>query len=302
MIPGRPRCSAEALGRDESLIATASLVKAWLLIEQPGAWGPDALFDSDFPVERARPLLRKAAGLGIRILLIRRRTKEDRPPVAFLAHSGDDAGAPAIVFGPVSDQASLGDLDLEGFAHGRLPAFGRPVDDPVYLVCTHGRHDICCADKGRPLFRAMSELRPDQTWETSHIGGDRFAGNLVVLPRGDYFGRLEPEDSGTLVAEYEAGRLDLAHHRGRSIQPRMVQAAEHYLRASESRYGFDELELVEYRRSDPHHADVVFRDHEGVIHRVRVAARSLPEPLFLTCRAGEPGQPVAYDLLSIEAG
>ena len=300
MIPGRPRCSAEAEAREEPLIATASLVTAWLLIEQPGAWGPDALSDSAFPTEGARPLLQKTAGLGIRILLIRQRNIKDRPPVAFIAHSGGDAGAATIVSGPVSDPASLVDLDLEGLAQGRLPEFGRQVDDPIYLVCTHGRHDICCADKGRPLFRAMSELRPDQTWETSHIGGDRFAGNMVVLPRGDYFGRLEPEDAGTLVAGYEAQRLDLAHHRGRSSQPRMVQAAEHHLRASQSLAGFDDLEVVDYRRPDPHHGDVVFRGREGATHRVRVRARSLPEPVFLTCRAGEPGRPVAYDLLSIE--
>jgi hypothetical protein len=276
------------------------LVTAWLLIEQPGAWGPDALFDSAFPIDRARPLVRKAAALGIRILLIRRRTTEDPAPVAFLAHSGDEARAPSMVSGSFSDPVSLGDLDLEGFAHGRLPDFGQPVYEPVYLVCTHGRHDICCADKGRPLFRSMSDLRPDQTWETSHIGGDRFAGNLVVLPRGDYFGRLEPEDAGSLVKEYGAQRLDLAHHRGKSTQPRMVQAAEHFLRASKSLAGFDDMEVVDYRRIDPHHAEVVFRGPEAVTHRVRVMARSLPEPVFLTCRAAEPGQPVAYDLLSIE--
>jgi hypothetical protein len=284
------------------LTATASLVTTWMLIEQPGAWGPDALSESDFPAEQARPLLRKAAGLGIRILLIRRRSNLVRPPVAFLAHSGDHARPAAILSGSVSDPVSLGDLDLEGFAQGRLPDFGRPVDDPVYLVCTHGRHDICCADKGRPLYRAMSELRPDQTWETSHIGGDRFAGNLVVLPRGDYFGRLEPVDAWSLVEAYEANRLDLAHHRGRSTQPRLVQAAEQYLRASQSLTGFDDLALVDYERSDPHHAEVVFRGPGSVTHRVRVVARSLPEQVFLTCRAGQPAQPVAYDVVSIESG
>jgi hypothetical protein len=29
---------------------------------------------------------------------------------------------------------------------------------------------------------------------------------------------------------------------------------------------------------------------------VRVAARDVPEPEYLTCRAGEPGHPVVYDL------
>ena len=55
VIPGRPRCSAESLGREEELFATASLVNTWILFEQPGAWGPDALTESGFP-ESARPL------------------------------------------------------------------------------------------------------------------------------------------------------------------------------------------------------------------------------------------------------
>jgi len=300
VIPERPRCSEEALERDEPLFATASLVTTWLLIEQPGAWGPDALHDSGFPIERARPLLREAARLRIRILAIRRRETEGTDRAVFLIHSGSDRHAPKIVSGSASDPAGLVDLDLAGLARGQVPNFGTEVDGPVYLVCTHGRHDICCADKGRPLYRALSELRPDQTWEVSHLGGDRFAGNLVVLPRGDYFGRVAPEEVEALVSEYETKSLDMAHHRGRSIQPRLVQAAEHFLRTSRSLTGFDDLDLVEYSRPDPRHAEVLFRDDENVTHRVRLAARVLPEPAYMTCRAEQPGQTVAYDLISLE--
>ncbi len=249
MIPGRPRCSGESLEREEELFATASLVTTWILFEQPGAWGPDALTESGFP-EGARPLTEAASRLGIRTLLIRRRIAQDRPRVVFLASSGNGRRPPLMVSGEYADPAELAGIDLEGLTAGRMPDFGRPVDGPIYLVCTHGRHDICCADRGRPLFRAMSELRQDQTWEVSHIGGDRFAGNLLVLPRGDYFGRLEPDDVANLVEEYEARRLDLAHHRGRSIQPRLVQAADHFLRQSLSLAGFEDLTLLDYARLD----------------------------------------------------
>ena len=298
MIPGRPRCSAESLAREEPLFATASLVSAWMLFEQPGAWGPDAVAESAFP-ETARPLTEAAGRLGIRTLLIRRRTAEDRPPLAYLAHSGSPDRPPSLVAGPFSDPTELAGLDIAGLAEGRMPEFGHAVEEPVYLVCTHGRHDICCADKGRPLYRAMSQLRPDQTWEVSHIGGDRFAGNLLVLPRGDYFGRVEPEDAANLVGEYEAERLDLDHHRGRSIHPRLVQAAEHFLRESKGLTGFDDLVVVEYRRSRHDHAEVVFRVPGEIDYRVQVAARELPQPDYLTCRAEEPGHGVAYDRISL---
>lgn len=298
MIPGRPRCSAESLGREEKLFATASLVNAWILFEQPGAWGPDALTESGFP-ESARPFTEAANRLGIRTLLIRRRNGEARSPVVYVASSGGPDRQPSLVAGSLSDPAEVASLDIAGLAEGRMPAFGQAVQHPVYLVCTHGRHDICCADNGRPLYRAMSQLRPEQTWEVSHIGGDRFAGNILVLPRGDYFGRVEPDDAANLVAEYEAGRLDLSHHRGRSIHPRLLQAAEHFLRESMGLTGLDDLTVVDYRRSAHDHAEVVFRVPEGIDYRVHVAARELPQPEYLTCRAEELGRGIVYDRLSL---
>ena len=298
MIPGRPRCSGESLGREEELFATASLVNTWILFEQPGAWGPDALTESGFP-ESARPLTEAANRLGIRTLLIRRRNGEAQSPVVYVASSGGLDRPPSLVVGSFSDPADIAGLDIGGLVDGRMPEFGQAVEDPVYLVCTHGRHDICCADNGRPLYRAMSQLRPHQTWEVSHIGGDRFAGNVLVLPRGDYFGRVGPEDAANLVAEYEAGRLDLSHHRGRSIHPRLLQAAEHFLRESMGLTGLDDLTVVEYRRSSHDQAEVVFRVPEGIDYRVQVGARELHEPEYLTCRAEEPGRGIAYDRLSL---
>jgi hypothetical protein len=294
LIPDRPRCAAESLSRDEPLRATASLVSAWLLIEQPGAWGPDALADSKFPSGIAAELERRSR--GVRILLIRHRTASSDEPIFFKAYSGGGGDEPSLVSQPLSDPSALLEIDFEGLARGDLGP-GTPIEHPVYLVCTHGRHDVCCADNGRPLYRAMSELRPDRTWEVSHLGGDRFAGNLLVLPRGDYFGRLERQDAEPLISAYESGRLSLAHYRGRSIQPRLVQAAEHFVRESEGLTGFDDLAVAEYRRYDGDRAEVVFSASDGPI-RVHVVAHRLTEAAFLTCRADQPGYPVEYELVS----
>jgi hypothetical protein len=295
LTSGGPRCSAEALARDEPLFATASLVSAWLLIEQPGAWGPDALLESRLPEEIGRELQRRSP--NVRILLVRHRSAPNGVPVFFKAHSGGSGMAPSLVSAPMPDPSFLLDIDLNALAEGETGP-GRAIDHPIYLVCTHGRHDICCADQGRPLYRELSAARPDRTWEVSHLGGDRFAGNLLVLPRGDYFGRVGPEQADSVVSSYESGRIDLAHHRGRSIQPRLVQAAEHFLRASDGLVGLDDLMVTDYRRSDDTHADVVFRGPEGVVE-VSVRARPGPERSYLTCRADQPGYSVLYDLISI---
>lgn len=295
MTAARPRCSEESLGRDEPLQATASLVSAWLLIEQPGAWGPDALLESSFPTAVAEKLQSRAS--GVRILVIRRRKPSPDGPVFFLAHSGAGDIDPFLRVAPLPDPSAVLDVDLGKLAAGETGP-GKPVERPVFLVCTHGRHDICCADKGRPLYRAMSRVRPRRTWEVSHLGGDRFAGNLLALPRGDYFGRLEPEQARAFVEAYEGRRLVLDHHRGRSIHPRLVQAADHFLREKNGWIGFDDLSILDYTRVEHDHAEVTFETPLGPM-TVSVSAHRESDVAYLTCRAEEPGNPVRYEAATV---
>jgi hypothetical protein len=235
---------------------------------------------------------------NVRMLLIRHRSgSRAAAPVFFKAHSGGSDVAPSLVSAPMPDPSVLLDVDLNDLANGETGP-GEAIDHPIFLVCTHGRHDICCADRGRPLYRTLSAARPDRTWEASHIGGDRFAGNVLALPRGDYFGRVEPENAESLVSGYESGRIDLACYRGRSIQPRLVQAAEHFLREADGLVGLDDLVVTDYRRPDHDHAEVGFRGPGGAVE-VRVQARQDLERSYLTCRADQPGYPVLYDLVSI---
>ena len=38
-----------------------------------------------------------------------------------------------------------------------------PVEHPLHIVCTHGKHDPCCARYGRPLFEALAEQQQSGT-------------------------------------------------------------------------------------------------------------------------------------------
>lgn len=92
-------------------------------------------------------------------------------------------------------------------------------------MCTHGRHDTCCAVRGRPVAAALAARWPAQTWECSHVGGDRFAANLVVLPDGAYYGDVEPGEAVDVVEAHLRGAMSVRHLRGLSTQPPVVQAA-----------------------------------------------------------------------------
>jgi hypothetical protein len=63
--------------------------------------------------------------------------------------------------------------------------------------------------------------------------------------------------------------------------------------------GFDDLVVQGYRRSSHDRAEVIFLGPAGASYRVQVAADDLPVAVHLTCRAEEPGRPVAYELVSL---
>ena len=122
-----------------------------------------------------------------------------------------------------------------------------------------------------------------------HVGGDRFAGNVVVFPQALYYGRVEPGDAGALLAAHAAGRIDPSATaaapptrspcRRPSSDPRGGRPARH-------------------RRPHPRPLSPVgddgwrvrFRSEAGV-YEVDVEAELADEPVYLTCGAAEPSRP-----------
>jgi (2Fe-2S) ferredoxin len=310
-------CSAICRRLDEPLLATASRVRAWVLVEQPGPWGSDALVHSRLDPDVGRALHRRARASGARVLLIRRpgRTPPGQRQV-FLAHTGRRSRWLERL--SLDDPADLLGLDWSRLDLGEPPGYGATLAGSLYLVCTNGRHDQCCATWGRPLAQALVGVAGDRLWESSHIGGDRFAGNLVCLPEGVYYGRVGPADAARTVALHERGQVDLDHYRGRCFYPPVVQAAEHFLRRERSLTSLDGL--VAEHRADEGDGVVAVRFAAGSggpgsgatapagggpirpagrwLVRLLVAAADPPRPL--TCHATRPFRPPAYRLLSLE--
>ena len=299
MTSRAPRCSAVSAALEEPLFATASTVRCWLLIEQPGAWGPHAVRQSRFPRRVARALLERTRPLGIRIVLIRRPGRTDGSGAGgrscYAAFSGTERWW--LEHEVVSDPRDLLDADLERFATGEPPGLGRIVDESLFLVCTNGRRDPCCAEGGRPVAGALADRFGSRVWECSHIGGDRFAGNLVCLPRGVYFGRLGPVEAVPTATAYDGGVLDLHRYRGRSALGFAEQAAEHFLRVERSIRGLDDVRFVGGREVD---GGVVLATFEAGGEAVEVRVRrTTPDPRRLTCHSLGPARPRAYELVEM---
>ena len=240
-------CSVVSRALDEPLYATASRVRAWVLIEQSGPWGREPLVESRLDPTVGRAIHEHAHATGVRALLIRRPGRGvPGPRHVFLAHTGRQARWLEEL--TLEDPGELLDLDWTRLAVGEPPGYGVQVTRPIYLACTNGRHDQCCATWGRPLAQGLVAVAGTRAWECSHIGGDRFAGNLVCLPEGLYYGRVDRETAGPVLDEHLARRILIPSYRGRSIYTFAVQAAERVVRERTGLVGIDDLTLREVVR------------------------------------------------------
>lgn len=310
------RCSAAAEQRGDDLAGTASLVASYVLIEHPGPWGVKALTDSRFPASLGDALQRHAAAARARPLLVRRPDRAARPGpeagirVMVASTNVDD---PFIETTTLPDFAAVLDLDLSALAAGKSLGLER-MEGPLYAVCTHGKHDPCCAERGRPVAQALAAVEPERTWECSHLGGDRFAGNLVVLPVGLYYGRMGPETAIRLAAEQRDGRMIVEHLRGRSNQAMPAQLAEIALRRElgESRIAAvtsqghtleDGVTVARYLVSDISgdlSGDLSGDTSGDTSYLVRVRTTLAPGTAQLTCHATTESSMPDHEVLSID--
>lgn len=286
------RCSAASVERGDQLAGTATAVGSFLLLEAAVAWGEIALRDARLPGDVKTWLRSEAARTNVRILLIRKngRAETGRARV-FAVRTGQ--WLETAVLDRVSEVTSI---DLDALASGRSTGLAHSKERLV-LVCTHGRHDACCAERGRPLVAAMAAADPEHVWECSHLGGDRFAGNVLVLPDGLGFGRVEPRAGPGLLDDLERGRLPLDLLRGRATLPMPVQFAEVALRRQLGETRIDAVRHVGSRRS----GETWVAGFALGVQTYDVTVRThLQAASPLTCRAIQ-GSPVPrYEVVAVE--
>ena len=288
----RALCADVSGAASESLAATASRIDRWLLVEYRGLWDRDVLGGSLLSASLKEHLRDQLARLGhARLLFIKqpsRRAQARRMLYIGSSRPGEES-LYALEFERHDD---LLEYDFaSALLDGGTP--GVPVEHPVFIVCTHGKRDRCCAKYGRPLYDGLKgKIDPDWVWQSTHVGGDRFAGNVVVLPEGLYFGRVGEADLDPLLDSYFDGRIYLDLYRGRSAYTFAVQAAERAVREAEVLTGIDDvsLERVERRRD----GWTVNLRVQGVSRKVDVAVELADEPVYLTCGSVTPQRPRRY--------
>lgn len=267
-------CGTAARRRGDALPGTAAHATSWLLVENPGPW-PRRAFE-DYPPDppTGAAIARRARENGTRPLFIRRhgRTPTDRR-FAFV-----DGASRSIGWRPYDDLAEI----LHDPWHT-----DSPLTEPIYLVCAHGRHDRCCAVAGRPVAAELSRVVPDRTWECSHLGGDRFAGNLLALPWGATYGYVDALDVPLILEATENGLLHLPLLRGCATDRPVVQTARIAAQQLLDRPQYDALPVTGIDDAGPDRWLVHLADPESAAV-VTVERARMPDARA-TCAHAEPG-------------
>ncbi|MBC8166228.1 MAG: hypothetical protein H7Y20_10190 [Bryobacteraceae bacterium] len=272
-------CSVASRERGERIFGTASPVERWILLEDRGSWNSAALPDRNLSVEVLTSLRRAARSMGkCRPLLIRRGHREAGAIHCFFVDSRE--GRTSVRRATFERYEQFAELDPE---HA-----GELWTEPLFLVCTHGRHDKCCALFGIPVYRALRKVFRSQTWECTHVGGDRFAANLVCLPHGLYYGHLLPAGGVAVASAYQSGAMITDNYRGRSCYSKVAQVGEYIIRARNSELSLNTLRLHSTEQSADGTWTVRFEDSSSaeLLEAFFKEEKPLPGGL-LTCCATE---------------
>ncbi|MET0864010.1 MAG: sucrase ferredoxin [Nakamurella sp.] len=295
------RCAVQAGLRGDPMLGTAFPASRLLLVEQPGPWGRAGLLDSRFDRAVAHQLIARLDQQRIRVISIRRPGRTLVGGTRRWAICDCRAGREQLVWGSFERDEELLELDLPAVlaAAPTNSEHPGPADGgaPLYAVCAHGTHDACCAIRGRPIAAALDRVRPGQVWECSHVGGDRFAANVLVLPLGLLYGRVVESLAAPLVDVTERGEVLEQNLRGRVGFSPETQAAMSLVHRELPGLAVSDVRFTGSRRSAESTAVRLTVRGEVVEVQVRVEQSSTQ---WLTCQTEHPSRAKVYQPMSLQ--
>jgi hypothetical protein len=272
------------------MLGTAFPASRLLLVEQPGPGGAAGLRGSRFDSAIAAELESGAIAAGLRVQVIRRPGRTRAGALRRWAIAETSEGRESIRWGTFDSDAALLDVPLDG-------STGELDTQPLYLVCAHSKHDTCCALRGRPVAAALNAVRPGRVWECSHLGGDRFAANVLVLPTGLLYGRVLPFAATEFVAAAEADEVVPALLRGRIGLAPAAQAALAFAYEHLALHDRAALTVVSTERVVDGRAKVRIAGPHGLLDVAVTVEREAAEGL--TCANPGPNSYLRYRPVSI---
>ena len=201
-------CAQQSQERNEELIgSTLENITRWILLPYAKEWPARVKIDDlDLPTKTKTLITEALQAPQTRLQLIKR-THLSMPQTLFFFEGGQ-------LYRQNEHTTALTKEEMD------------VCDDAMILICTHGSRDRCCGTLGGKLYAQAAKRHPSIVWQTSHVGGHRFAPTLLSLPQGLMYGRVQEEDIEKLCTQStEATPFSIDALRGVPAWPKNVQVA-----------------------------------------------------------------------------
>ncbi len=241
-------CAEASLNSNESRFGTGVSADVWILLEYSNPWGKRAVAESTIPTivkEHLGNLMQFSK--RIKVLLIKQEPRSQWPRSLFVAFTSESD--PQVFHAPLTTYEDVLKLDAERLLIGTIEMNHERVNHPLFLVCTHGKHDKCCAKFGFATYKFMQTLMPQSVWQASHVGGDRFASNVVSFPNGIFYGHVGNAAAERIISAELNKSIELENYRGRTCYTRQGQIAEYFVRKESGICEIESLFLQEVKET-----------------------------------------------------
>lgn len=290
-------CSLQSRSFDESPVGSAPSADVWFMLEYNGRWGSKALKESNI-TDNVKIYLNSQMDAieKSRLLLIKQKRDREEGITFFAAIT--NTSSPKFYRFELNDYKELLTIDLKELvrADGQFDEY--LISDPLFFVCTNGVRDKCCARNGVPTFEALSKEFGASVWQSSHHGGHRFSANMLVMPYGLSYGRMELGASSDTVQAFLNNEMPLKNLRGRTNYSKLDQAAEAFLRGEMGETHPLALELKSSNKLDDEEWEVIFKHRESKrIHAVRIHRHESDTMAYVSCIGDKQAPIVKYALL-----
>lgn len=224
MSPAPTRvCSEVSFESGEPLAGTASDAPLFAAFSWPKAlWHHDDVALSEGLPAAISELAgaAKRSGRKLQLRLFQRTGRQATDPVELICADFQNARTARIPELPLERCAAAISEFIAGGGNGT------PLERPLLLVCTDGKHDLCCGKLGRSIVSALRSDPQLDVAEVSHLGGHRLAANCLALASGELYGRIAAADAPALAESIRHGRVYLPRYRGRTGLDELAQVAE----------------------------------------------------------------------------
>ena len=290
-------CATESkLGNDEQ-IGSASYFKKLILLEYRLPFKEEAFAESELP-QNVKDTLNSylSANEHTRLLLIRNPEFEQGELSIFGINNTGKENKVNRKF--ISSYEEILDIDLSILFEDNS---NLNHEGYLYLVCTNGTKDKCCAKLGIPIYNEFKKNRPEVTWQCSHVGGDRFAPTMFTIPSCTNYGHLVKEDVTSIINHEENKAIYLDKLRGQAFLNFYEQAATYFLRKKLRDSKLGTIIVIESEKLDSAKFRIVLKNLDTNTQYPLVVSKIQSEYFnFMACTSKKQSYSVKYQIEELD--